>query len=90
MCVCVCLSVSQSVSQSVCYRFSCFNVRLYLRLTTPTGFSYGYKRVDFRKNLPFESYGVEKPFANEFELTANGFRAPPRSTKNGNYLIDNW
>ena len=25
--------------------------------------------MEFRKNLPFESYGVKKPIANELELT---------------------
>ena len=44
-----------------------------------------YTRVDFsffldfdswifKKNLPFESYGVKKPIANKLELTASRFR----------------
>ena len=37
--------------------------------------------MEFRKNLPFKSYGVEKPIANELELTVSRFRAVSGPTK---------
>ena len=58
VCVCVCVYLS------VCYRSSCFSVRLKMEPTILTGFSYaflGFRFVDFRKNLPFKSYSVKKP-----------------------------
>ena len=42
--------------------------------------------MDFRENLPFKSYGVKKPIANELELTAS--RALPGSTKSRNNLSE--
>ena len=54
--VCVCVSVCLSV----CYRSSCFSVHLYLQPTILRGLSLD-KCVNFRKALPFQSYGVKKP-----------------------------
>ena len=33
---------------------------------------------------------MKKAIANEFELTADGFCALPRSTKHSNYFMGNW
>ena len=44
----------------------------------------------FSKKLRSKVMAWKSQYANEFELTANSFRALPRSTKHGNYLIDNW
>ena len=60
----VCVSVCLSVCLSVCSRSSCFSVRWNQQTTILTGLSsafLGIICVEFRKNLPFESYGVKKP-----------------------------
>ena len=45
------------------------------------------------KNTLFKSYSVkhkrQSQYANEFELTADSYRALPRSTKHGNHFKDN-
>ena len=50
--LCVCLSV--------CYRSSSYSVRFSLQPTASTAFL-GFQLVDFRKSLPFKSYGEKKP-----------------------------
>ena len=60
LCVCVCVCVCVSF----CYRSSGYSIRLYLQPATPMGFSWAllhFKCVEFRKTLPFKSYGVKKP-----------------------------
>ena len=37
--------------------------------------------MDFRQSIPFKSYGVKKPSANELELAASRFRAVSGPTK---------
>ena len=48
----------------------------------------------FVKMTAFKSDGVkqerESQYANKFELTADGFRALPISTRYDNYLMGNW
>ena len=46
--------------------------------------------MEFRKNLPFKSYGVKKPICNELELTVSRFRAVSGPTKHSSYAKDNW
>ena len=61
---CVCTCVCVCVYLSVCYRSSCFSVRLKMEPTILTGLFYaflGFVFVDFRKTLPFKSYSVKKP-----------------------------
>ena len=56
--------VALCVYLSVCYRSSCFSVRLKMEPTILTGLFYaflGFRFVDFRNNLPFKSYSVKKP-----------------------------
>ena len=74
--------VCVSVCLSVCYRSSSFSVRIYI--PGANGFLLGFSWIltrGFSKNLPFQSYGVKKPIANELELTASCFRALSGSTK---------
>ena len=55
-----CARVTVVACLSVCYRSSCFSVRLYLKPTILTGLCLDIC-VEFRKKIPFKSYGVKKP-----------------------------
>ena len=74
VCLCVCVSVPASAFVYIRkQRYTRVSLRLFL---------------DYRKKLPFESYGVKK--ANESELTASRFRPVSGPTKHSSYVKGNW
>ena len=88
------LTLALLYSCPVCLSFcllhsSCFSVRLHLQKWYSLGFSW-ILTCGLKKTLPFKSYVVKKPIANEFELTFECFFSLPRSTKHGNNFQDNW
>ena len=98
VCECVCPSVCLSVCLSVCYHnFATPGYKAAKeRYRQPQcNVVMDTKNANFLKVLcskvvAWNTSEEANMLMNEFELTVDGFRAFPRTTKRGNYLIDNW
>ena len=85
MCVCVCVcyhysATTRNVAAKEQYQQPQCNVAMDKKAI--------FLKVYFVQKLWLETR-AKKPIANEFELTVNVFRALPRSTQEGNHLMDN-